>query len=442
MRTPEFSSGSSDERANTRSLLTAVRVSGVDGLLDIEVEDGRVVDIRSSTFEDTRNDSADSSGAGTIENVEHLDGMLLVPSLREHHAHLDKALTANAIHNRTGDLAGAIQAWSEAENSGKFDFEEMQLRAESAIERMLFSGITSVRTHVNVGESDPDLRNLRAVSAARERFRGLVDVEIVALVQNPLAGSLGRGNRQILGKAIEFGIDLIGGCPHLETSSDDVISHVLDVAESADLDVDLHIDESLEPDMLTIESLAKQTLSRGFARRVTASHCVSLSVQPVERQESIASLLYEARITVVALPQTNLFLQGWKHPQSTPRGIAPVKMLLEQGVSIAAGGDNVQDAFNPMGRFDPLETASLLVMASHMDPGDALRAVSSDARRLADPVRELIGSPANFLAIDATNVREALASASPNRRTVRGGRVVAMTNIERRVIAADTGHPK
>jgi cytosine deaminase len=369
-----------------------------------------------------------------VGHVEHLGGMLLLPSLREHHAHLDKVLTADAIVNRTGDLMGAIGAWIEAEESGVLNFEEMQIRAESAIERLLYSGVTSVRTHVNVGVSDPEFRNLRAVRAACERFRGLVDIELVALMQSPLAGPDGRGNRRALDAAIELGIDLIGGCPHLEANSHEMISHVLDLAEMADLDVDLHMDESLDPEMLTIEMLAKEVLGRGCRRRITASHCVSLSVQSKERQASIASLLRDAQIAVVALPQTNLFLQGWRHPQSMPRGIAPVKMLSESGVSVAAGGDNVQDPFNPMGRFDPLETASLLVMASHLDPKDALRAVSTDPRQLEDPLRELIGSPADFLAIDATNVREALASASGTRRTVREGRVVSMTTLEKRMI--------
>ncbi|MFM8855641.1 MAG: amidohydrolase family protein [Actinomycetota bacterium] len=441
MPTPESFSENFTEGKSRRTRLTSAQLPGASTLVDIDVENGRIVDIRSIASQRTGSDVASASNSLPEDHVEDLDGMLLVPSLREHHAHLDKALTADGIVNRTGDLMGAIQAWVEAEASGVLGLEEMQMRAESALERMLHCGVTSVRTHVNVGESDPTFRSLRAVSAARDRFLGLVDVEIVALMQSPLAGSAGRGNRRALDQAIEFGIDLIGGCPHLEADSQGMISHVLDSAEAAALDVDLHVDESLEPDMLTIELLAQEVVRRGCLRRVTASHCVSLSVQSMERQVSIARLLREAQIAVIALPQTNLFLQGWNHPQSMPRGIAPVKLLLEQGVSVAAGGDNVQDPFNPVGRFDPLETASLLVIASHVDPSDALRVVSTDPRKFEDPLQDLIGAPADFLAIDGTNIREAIASASATRRTVRGGHVVAMTTVEKRVIPFEASPP-
>ncbi|MEN9802626.1 MAG: cytosine deaminase, partial [Actinomycetota bacterium] len=178
-----------------RSRLTSARLAGVANLVDIDVESGRVVEIRSIPSESVRLRTEDSSASMAVGHVEHLGGMLLLPSLREHHAHLDKVLTADAIVNRTGDLMGAIGAWIEAEESGVLNFEEMQIRAESAIERLLYSGVTSVRTHVNVGVSDPEFRNLRAVRAACERFRGLVDIELVALMQSPLAGPDGRGNR-------------------------------------------------------------------------------------------------------------------------------------------------------------------------------------------------------------------------------------------------------
>lgn len=424
-----------NEQMTTRCRLSDARLPGMPNPVDIDVEEGRVVAIRSCSARSTEADRwgppAESSGS----RIERMDGMLLIPSLREHHSHLDKVLTADTIVNRTGDLMGAIGAWAKAENSGILGLEEMQIRAESAIERMLYSGVTSIRTHVNVGDSDPELRNLRAVAAARDRFRGVVDIEIVALMQSPLTGPDGLGNRAALDRAVEFGIDFIGGCPHLEIDSPEAIKHLLDLAEAADLGIDLHMDESLDPDVLTVELLAREVLSRGCSQHVAASHCVSLSVQSEDRQRVIAALLHSARITVVALPQTNLFLQGWKHPQSMPRGIAPLQLLADHGVGIAAGGDNVQDPFNPMGRFDPLETASLLVTAAHLSPRDALRAVSADSTRWEDPERDLIGAPANFLAIDALNIREALASAPMTRTTIRGGHIIATTKVESRMIS-------
>lgn len=365
--------------------------------------------------------------------IENLKGMLLVSSLQEHHAHLDKALTADEVPNPTGDLMGAIEAWIAAESRGVFGFDEMQNRAESAIEQLLLSGTTRIRTHVNVGASDPDLRNLRAVHEARSVFAHLLDIEVVALMHSPLAGSEGADNRRVLDKAIEFGVDLIGGCPHLESDGQGVIDHVLSTALEADLGVDLHVDEGLDPEMLTIELLCRSVLDRGFPLPVTASHCVSLSMQTLDRQSQLATRIASAGIRIVALPQTNLFLQGRDHPQGMPRAIAPVRLLLDHGVAVSAGGDNVQDPFNPMGRNDPLEAASLLVIACHVDPLEALRAVSSNPRQGLDSLGVLIGQPADFLAIDASSVREAVAAAPATRATIRRGRVVARTVVEREV---------
>ena len=113
---------------------------------------------------------------------------------------------------------------------------------------------------------------------------------------------------------------------------------------------------------------------------ITASHCVSLAAQTLDVQRRVAGLLAAAQVSVVSLPQTNLYLQGREQHTSPTRGITALRALLEAGVVVAGGGDNIQDPFNPMGRADPLETASLLVTAGHMSPESALKAVTSSAR--------------------------------------------------------------
>jgi cytosine deaminase len=420
---------------STRELLRGVRLPDDSSVLDIEVVDGLVSDVRTTA---SRIQAEHSSADGFPESepemgIEQFDGMLLLPALQEHHAHLDKALTADKVQNPSGDLMGAIEGWIEAESAGVFDVDEMQQRAEAAIEQLIHAGTSRIRTHVNVGASDPDLRNLRAVHAARQTFANFVDIEIVALMHSPLAGSRGAANRVALDKAIEFGIDLIGGCPHLEADGASMIEHVLATARHAGLGLDLHVDETVDPDMLTIESLCRSILEQGFDLPVTASHCVSLAMQSLETQVRLASMIAAANVRVVALPQTNLFLQGRATPQAMPRAIAPLKVLADHGVRIAAGGDNAQDPFNPMGRNDPLEAASLLVVASHLDPRDALQAVSSDTLLRGSKRSDLIGRPADFLAIDALNVRQALANAPATRATIRRGQVIARTTVSTQI---------
>lgn len=215
-----------------------------------------------------------------------------------------------------------------------------------------------------------------------------------------------------------------------------MIAVALDAATDAGVGLDLHVDETLDPTMTRLVDLARLVSERGFDDPVTASHCVSLSMQSLADQERIARSVAEAQIAVVPLPQTNLFLQGWEHPQAMPRGIAPIDVLRRNGVVVAAGGDNVQDPFNPMGRSDPLETAALLVMAAHQRPDEAFAMVSDEARRaLGLPMVDLhVGAVADLVAVESTSIREAVAEAPAARRVFRGGREVAVTTASRRIL--------
>ena len=393
--------------------------------IDVAVdENGTIVDVRSSVPVESGDETTD------------LNGWLLLPSLVEPHAHLDKALTADKVPNPRGDLMGAIDAWIAAAGRGVFGLDEMTERAIAALERLVYSGVTHVRTHVNVGEGDAEFVHLRAVRAAADEMRGLVDVQLVALMHSPLAGAAGATNRRMLAQALEMGADLVGGCPHLEDDGAGMIAVALDAATEAGVGLDLHVDETLDPTMTRLVDLARLVSERGFDDPVTASHCVSLSMQSPADQEAIARAVAEAGISVVSLPQTNLFLQGWDHPQAMPRGIAPVDVLRRNGVVVAAGGDNVQDPFNPMGRSDPFETAALLVMAAHQRPDEAFAMVSDEARRaLGLPMVDLlIGAVADFVAVESTSIREAVAEAPAARRVFRGGREVAVTTASRRIV--------
>lgn len=393
--------------------------------IDVAIDDlGTIVDVSSSIT------------ATTDDTVTDLAGWLLLPSMVEPHAHLDKALTADKVPNPRGDLMGAIEAWVDAAGRGVFGLDEMTERAVASLERLVYSGVTHVRTHVNVGEGDPELVHLRAVQAAAHEMRDLMTVQTVALMHSPLSGSAGAENRRVLVRALGLGADLVGGCPHLEVDGAGMIEVALDAAEEAGVGLDLHVDETLDPSMLTLVELARQVSERGVTEPVAASHCVSLSMAPLAEQNRIAREIAGAGISIVALPQTNLFLQGWEHPTATPRGITPIDVLRRNGVVVAGGGDNVQDPFNPVGRSDPLETAALLVMAAHQRPEDAWSMVADDARRVLGvrPVDVAIGSTADLVAVDTGSIRSAIAEAPVARRVFRSGREVAVTSTSRRLL--------
>jgi cytosine deaminase len=358
--------------------------------------------------------------------VHDLDGWLLLPAMAELHAHLDKALTAERIPNPSGDLIGAIEAWVSAAQAGRLTVADMVERATAALDLLLVHGVTAVRSHVNVGEGI-GASSIEALVGVKRRFADLVDLQLVALTHSPMTGPGSDANRAALADAVALGVDVVGGCPHLEPDGPAAIVHALEVAAAAGLPVDLHVDETLDPAMLQLVDLAHLVRERRFPQRVTASHCVSLGVQPLERQREVADAVAAAGVAVAVLPQTNLFLQGRDHPTSTPRGLTPVSVLREAGVLVGAGADNVQDPFNLVGRSDPLETAALLVMAGHQLPEQAYQMVSNTVRVAMGlaPITMTVGDPADLLAIDAPSVRAAIADAPMSRRVYRRGRLVA-----------------
>lgn len=360
-----------------------------------------------------------------------LGGMLLLGGLAEPHAHLDKALSAETVVNATGDLIGAITAWHE--HRGGISAENTMARALRAVEIAVEHGVTAIRSHVDVG-ADIGARGVEAVGEVRRLCRRLVDLQLVALVGVPLTGPEGAGNRRALAAALAAGADLVGGAPALDPRPAEYVSVCLDAAAEAGRPVDLHIDETLDPDARALVDLARGVLDRGFPHPVTASHCVSLGMMPETDQREIAALAAEAGVGVVTLPQTNLFLQSRGLRTAPPRGLTAIGALAEAGVRVAGGGDNLQDPFNLMGRGDPFETASLLVTAGHLMPDDALRRVAAVARDVMGlPVAEVrLGAVADLMAVDAASEREAVAAAPSTRMTFKAGRLVAHT--ARRVV--------
>lgn len=384
-------------------------------LVDLSVADGRIAAVH------------DAGGSQSTDGEIHdLQGWLLLPAMAEPHAHLDKALTSERVPNPSGDLTGAIEAWLSAAASGMFSHDDIVDRATRAMDLLLVHGVTAVRTHVNV-EASIGASAVRAVAEARAAVHGLLDVQIVALTATPMTGSEGAGNRAALVEAVAAGADLVGGCPHLDPDAPGLIENALAVALDAGIGIDLHVDEMLDPEILTLRELTRQVAETGFPHSVTASHCVTLGMQDLAVQQQVAAEVAAAGITVVPLPQTNLFLQGRSHPTGTPRGLTPIRVLREAGVLVAAGADNVQDPFNLVGRSDPLETAALLVMAGHLDPDDAYTLVSNNVRAAMglDAVSFEVGDPADLVAIDAPSTRGAIADAPMSRRVFRRGRLVA-----------------
>lgn len=395
-------------------MLLAGATASDGSTIDIRLDGDRIVAIGPSL---TRRD----------EDVVDLRGHLLLPAFAEPHAHLDKAFLAERVANPTGDLMGAIQAMQNASSSlTKVDIVE---RAERAARLLVSNGVSTIRSHADT-TSDQGLRSVEALVEVRERLRDVVRIQIVALTGWPITGITGADNRALLAAALDAGADLVGGCPHLDDDPSGANAVFLEIAAEAGVGLDLHTDETLNPSMVSLEDLARRVIADEFTLPVTASHCVSLSVQDVNVQQRVAELVAEAGIGIVALPQTNLFLQGRDHPQSMPRAVTAVAALQRAGVDVAAGADNLQDPFNPLGRGDPLETAGLMIATSHLLPHAALEAVTSVAHRvLRSEASDLtVGSVADLVAIPAATIREAIAFGPPARHVWHHGVLISSPN--------------
>ena len=349
-------------------------------------------------------------------------GHLLLPAPAEPHTHLDKALTAETIGCPPGDLAAAAGAW--AEWSARLTEVDVATRARQALAEFVACGATAVRTHVNAASGTDPLLPLRAVVAVRDELRDVVDVQVAFLARFDAPDALVR-------QALAVGADLLGGAPHMAPDAAAETARLLRLADEAGVGVDLHTDEQLDPAVAGLAELARQVVAGGFGRPVAASHCVSLGVQEPGVRDRTVDAVRAAGIGVVALPQTNLGLQGREWPTSPPRAITAVRALIGAGVPVAAGTDNVRDPFNPVGRADPFEVAALLVAAAHLSVEEAWTAVGPAARRVLGlpAAGPRAGLAADLLAVRAGSLADAVARAPQDRIVVRRGRVVSRSTV-------------
>jgi cytosine deaminase len=310
---------------------------------------------------------------------------------------------------------------------------------------MVLRGTTAIRSHVDVGVP-LGLRAVEAMLAVRDdvRARGLADLQLVALVSAPITGDLGADHRRLLDEALALGVDVVGGVPYRDLDPVEATALAVDAAARFGVPIDLHTDETLDRCVLHVRDLARMARERGLGGTlgaVTASHCVSLGVQEPDVQAMVAAELAESGVAIVVLPQTNLYLQARDHPVAPPRGLTAVRALLDAGVTVAAGADNVRDPFCSMGRLDALETAALLVMTAHLTPDEAWAACTTAGRAVLGmaPVTVAAGAPAELLAVEGASLADAMAGAGERRVVVHRGRVVASTEVARQLFPVGAG---
>ncbi len=400
----------------------------ISRLLGARVPDGSVVDIDIGHRDGHAVITAIQPSAPvteTTDDVVDLSGFVVVTAPAEPHAHLDKALSWEVLAPPFGDLGAAIESWRRGSRALSED--SFYERARSAAIMLLRNGTTAIRTHADILDGPDPLRGIRAMDRVRRELSGLIDIQIVALTPPAVATD------QIYA-ALDAGADLVGGAPHIAPDPIAELTRLLTVAEARDVGVDLHVDEFLDGDHHSIAQFADRVTAWPDERSRTAGHCCRLgTMDPAELAELLPAVA-RSGLGIVSLPITNLYLQGRDRPTATPRGLTAVSALLDAGIPVAAGADNVRDPFNPVGRGDALETAALLVTTAHVAPEQALRMVTDGARAvLGLPEAGVkVGAHAELLAVRGTDLVDVIAGAPADRIVIRDGAIVSVSRTQYR----------
>jgi cytosine deaminase len=405
-----------------------VRIEGRDGSQDIGVMGSLIAAIGHDL--PAPNDPANDIKAS---------GLLVSPLFIDPHHHLDCAYLDEFV-NQSGTLEEAIEINARIKDDRPA--EEIYTKACRALTEALANGTGWIRNHVDV-DSVSGLKLLHPIVEAKEKFAGIVDVQIVCFPQLGLV----RDPESVpwMRESMKQGADIVGGMPHAEANLEDSQKHIdiaFQIAKEFDADVDMHIDETDDPNSRTLELLAETTIREGYQGRVIAGHCCALAAYPDEYAKQVMDVVAEAEITVVTNPMINLYLQGRGDSQPVRRGITRVKELLQAGVNVSCGLDDVKNIFFPFGRMDMLEVALVTALTAHLSTPDEIQTAFDMPRGRAARALNLIeyslkpGAPANFTLFDAANAQDALRLQPPRRYVVRGGRILAENVVDQKLYLA------
>ena len=390
-------------------LLKQASCSGCDSPVDIAINDGVIMAI--GTNLDVH-----------AQEVWQLSGRVVLPGFIDLHVHLDKTLSMQheGVVNHSGTLAEAIKRWQAIKPHLNHD--DYLYRARQAVKMAMARGTTSMRSHVDVG-LDIGLTALTAIIALREELRGKFDLQVVAMA----APERTVKERDLAYAAVEAGADAIGGAPGLFGDAAASIEAILELAEKTGVLIDVHIDETDDPNVRALEVLAEAVLAQGLSGRVTAGHCCSLASMPQAEADALISKVAAAKLHIVSLPSVNLVLQGRGDSVAKRRGLTRIKELLEAGVNVSAGSDNVQDPFNPLGNYDLLWIANLASHAAHLtgeaERPHALELVSDNpARAFGKRIYGIqVSAPADMVVLDHHELASSLAVMPPRYAVLKAG---------------------
>ena len=358
-------------------------------------------------------------------------GQLLSPPFVDAHFHMDASLSHGLPRiNQSGTLLEGIALWGEL---------KPQLTQDALVERALqycdwavAKGLLAIRTHVDV--CDDRLLAVEALLHVKQRVAPYLDLQLVAFPQDGLLRSpTALAN---LKRALDMGVDVVGGIPHFERTMAEGAESVrllCELAAERGLPVDMHCDETDDPLSRHIETLAFHTHRLGLHGRVTGSHLTSMHSMDNYYVSKLLPLMHEAQVHAVANPLINITLQGRHDTYPKRRGMTRVPELMAAGIKVAFGHDCVMDPWYSLGSADMLEVAHMGLhvaqMTSPAQMGACYQAVTVNAAAVMGLAGYgiQVGRPADCVLLQARDPVEAIRLRANRLLVLRRGQVIAQT---------------
>ncbi|MCM3585872.1 cytosine deaminase [Mesobacillus maritimus] len=401
-------------------IIQNAKLRGRNGLWNIKINEGKITEITQEQL--------------PVNDQQVLDtgGSLVTAPFIEPHIHLDTTLTAGEPEwNQSGTLFEGIQRWAQRKES--LTIEDVKTRAKTALKWQIAQGIQHVRTHVDV--TDPDLTALKAMLEVKEELSSYVDLQLVAF---PQEGILSYPNgEELLEEALKMGADVVGGIPHYEFTREYGVTSMkkaFDLAEKYDRLVDIHCDEIDDEQSRFVEVVAAEAYERGLGSRVTASHTTAMGSYNDAYASKLFRLLKLSEINFVANPLVNIHLQGRFDTYPKRRGMTRVKELVEAGLNVSFGHDDIFDPWYPLGTGNMLQVvhmgihvAQLMGYEQIVRSFDLITDNSAKTLHIEDRYGIEVGKTANLIVLDAENEYEAIRKQAAVRYSIRNGQIIAET---------------